>query len=508
MFSPSAIARMMFVGLLLTAAPALAAPGPGAVRLIDAVKAGQVPAVRAALAEPGAVRAREADGTTALHWAVRADNLELTRLLLRAGADANVANRYDVTPLSLAATNGNAAIAGALLDAGADPNGASREGQTVLMVAARSGNVQAVRRLLDAGADPNAAERWLGETALMWAAAHDHAAAVDALVEYGADADARSALSTIPVLQAAGIGIITMEFPKGGWTALMYAAREGALDATRALARAGARLDAAGPDGVTPLILAIINAQYDVAAALLEAGANPNCADQSGMTALYAAVDMHTPVWMQGRPDARPSGALDEVDLVKALLARGARVDAALTAPLLQRNHTAGDGGLGAGATPLMRAAKSGDGDLIRLLLDAGADPKKTLANHTTAVMLAAGMTWRDGGGAFPTRDRATDERTLDTLGLLLAHGVDINAVNDAGETALHGSVQRGSPAIIRYLAAHGAKLDARNKQGRTPLDAALNRRERGPAVEALRQLGGQGSAPAEGGAASAGGTP
>ena len=334
-------------------------------------------------------------------------------------------------------------------------------------------------------------EHWLGETALMWAAAQNHAGAVEALAGHGARLDARSALSTIPTLRAAGIGIITMEFPKGGWTALMYAAREGALDSTRALARAGADLNAAGPDGITPLMLAIINGHYDVASALLDAGADPNRADQSGMTALYAAVDMHTPVWMQGRPDSRPSGVLDEMDIVRTLLTRGAHVNATLTAPLVQRNHTAGDGGLGQGATPLMRAAKSGDADVIGLLLDKGADPSMVLANHTTALMLAAGMTWRDGGGAFPTRDRATDEGTLETMKLLLARGLDINAVNDAGDTALHGAVQRGSAAIIRFLAAHGAKLDAKNKLGRTPLEAALNRRERESAVAALRAVAG-----------------
>ena len=466
-----------------------AAAADSAAILLDAVKAGRVPAVRAALKDPGAVKAREADGTTALQWAVRNDDLPVARLLLQAGADPGAANRYGITPLSLAAANGNAGMIQALVKAGADPGAASREGQTILMTASRTGNPEAVHLLLELGADANAREQWLGETALMWAAGQNHAGAVQALVEYGAELDARSALSTIPTLQAAGIGLITMEFPKGGWTALLYAAREGALDATRVLAGAGADLNAAGPDGITPLMLAIINGHYDVAEALLEAGADPNRPDESGMTALYAAVDMHTPVWMQGRPDSRPSGALDEVDVIKALLGRGARVNATLKAPLVQRNHTAGDGGLGAGATPLMRAAKSGDADLIRLLLAAGADPSAMLPNHTTALMLAAGMTWRDGGGAFPTRDRATDEGTLDTMTLLLARGADVNAVNDAGDTALHGAVQRGSPAIIRFLAAHGARLDVKNRLGRTPLDAALNRREREAAVAALREL-------------------
>jgi ankyrin repeat protein len=273
---------------------------------------------------------------------------------------------------------------------------------------------------------------------------------------------------------------------------MMYAAREGAIDACRTLAEAGADVDAAGPDGITPLMLAIINDHFDLAAALLDEAADPNRPDQSGMTALYAAVDMRTLPWMQGRPDLPPSGALDELDIIKALLAAGARVDARLTAPLLQRNHTAGDPGLGEGATAFMRAAKSGDVELMKLLLEHGADPAQALKNHTNALMLAAGMTWRDGGGAFPTRDRGPEQGAIDALTLLLARGADINAVNDAGATALHGAVARGSEPIIRFLVEHGARLDARDKQGRTPLDLAASRREHASTAKLLRQLSGE----------------
>jgi len=475
-----------FAVSVMAAATLTAATGS---RLIDAVKARNSEAVRVAIRIPGAVNAREADGTTALHWAARADDLATVQMLLRAGADANVANRYGVTPLSLAATNGNPAIVEALVTAGADPNTASREGQTVLMTAARTGNADAVTALLKHGADPNSAEQWLGETALMWAAAHDHAAAVRTLIEWGADPDARSALSTIPTLQAAGIGLITMEFPKGGWTALMYAAREGAATATRMLAEGGADLNAAAPDGITPLTLAVINAHYDVASTLLAAGADPNRADQVGMTALYAAVDMRTPVWMQGRPDVAPSGPMGVVDIINELLEHRANVDVRLKAPILQRNHTAGDPGLGDGATPFMRAAKSGDTDVMTVLMEHGADPRATLQNHTTALMIAAGLSWRDGGGAFPTRDRGTEAGAIESIKMLMARGVDINAVNDAGDTAVHGAVQRGANDVIRFLAANGASLNVKNRQGRTPLDAAASRREKAATAALLRQL-------------------
>jgi len=460
--------------------------------VIDAIKARDVAAVRTLLRTPGAAAEREPDGTSVLHWAVRGDDLEIVQLVLRAGVNANVVNRYGVTPLALAAVNGNARVIEALLNAGADPNSASPEGQTVLMTAARSGHADAVRALLSHGADPNAAEHWLGETALMWAAANDHPEAVRDLVEWGADPDARSALSTIPHLTAAGIGLITMELPKGSWTALMYAAREGARAAVEALAGEGADLNAAGPDGVTPLMLAIINAHYDVAAGLLRAGADPNRADDTGMTALYAAVDMRTPVWMQGRPDVTPTGTLTVVDLIKDLLAHGARVDPRLVEPLLQRNHTAGDAGLGAGATPLMRAAKSGDVDVMTILLDHGADPLATLRNHSTILMLAAGLTWRDGGGAFPTRDRGTEANAVEAIAMLMARGVNIDAVNDAGDTAAHGAASRGANEVLRFLAARGANLNVRDKQGRTPLDVAAAKREHASTAVLLRQLLGE----------------
>ena len=207
------------------------------------------------------------------------------------------------------------------------------------------------------------------------------------------------------------------------------------------------------------------------------------------MTALYAAVDMRTPVWMQGRPDVAPTGSMGVVDIVKALLARRARVDARLKAPLQQRNHTAGDPGLGDGATPFMRAAKSGDTDVMTVLMEHGADPWATLQNHTTALMIAAGVSWRDGGGAFPTRDRGTETGAIESIKMLMARGLDINAVNDAGDTAVHGAVQRGANDVIRFLAANGASLNVKNKQGRTPLDAAASRREKAATAALLRQL-------------------
>ncbi len=437
------------------------------------------------------VNAREVDGTTALHWAVRADNTVETRRLLRAGARPDVSNRYGVTPLALAAANGNAAILSLLIAAGADPNAPSAQHEPVLMTAARSGSVDAVRCLLDHGADVNAREPWQGETALMWAAGENYAAIAQLLIRHGADVDAQSRMPEFPRPQA-GLTVL----PRGRWTPLMYAARQGAVEATRTLAEAGANLDLADPDGTTALVLAIINVHYDTAAALIEAGADPNLADTTGMAALYAATDLNTLPWMFGRPDPRLTDRLTGVQIVDMLLAYGADPNARLRAPLMQRHHTGGDPSLGEGATPFMRAAKSGDLPVMRLLLKYGADPKITQKNHTTALMLAAGFGWRDGNAAIPTRDRGTIKDAIDAMKMCLDAGVDVRAANDAGDTVLHAAATRGSDVIIQFLADKGADVRAKNKQGRTPLDAARARRGASAvpaAVAILQKLTGEG---------------
>jgi ankyrin repeat protein len=474
------------------------------VRSVHAVRFGTLalaialPFAQAASAAPATdgkaasdVNAREVDGTTALHWAVRADNTEETRRLLRAGARPDVSNRYGVTPLALAAANGNAAILSLLIAAGADPNAPSAQHEPVLMTAARSGSVDAVRCLLDHGANVNAREPWQGETALMWAAGGNHAAIAQLLIRHGADVDAQSPTPEFPRPQA-GLTVL----PRGRWTPLMYAARQGAVEATRTLAEAGANLDLADPDGTTALVLAIINVHYDTAAALIEAGADPNLADTTGMAALYAATDLNTLSWMFGRPDPKLTDRLTGAQLVDMLLAYGADPNARLKAPLMQRHHTGGDPSLGEGATPFMRAAKSGDLPVMRLLLKYGADPKITQKNHTTALMLAAGFGWRDGNAAIPTRDRGTIKDAIDAMKMCLDAGVDVHAANDAGDTVLHAAATRGSDVIIQFLADKGADVRAKNKQGRTPLDAALARRGASAvpaAVAILQKLTGEG---------------
>ncbi len=477
------------VATLLAANAAAAASDQ---RLIDAVKAGDRQAVRRLVKTPGAMADVDVDGTTALHWAARADDVDSVRFLLQAGAKPNSANRYGMTPISLAAVNGNPQIIQLLLDAGADPNTALPRGETVLMTASRTGNDMAVRALIARGADVNAAETWQGESALMWAVAEDHPGVARALIAAGANVDARSSVSHFPKMEFSSGGLVPMELPKGGFTPLMYAARQGAMESARVLIDSGADLNATDPDGSTALVLAIINAHYELAAMLLESGADPEIADGSGMAALYAMVDMHTLGWMQGRPAPKPTGSMAATDVLRMLLDYGANVNAPLKSPLLLRHHALGDPVLGAGATPIMRAAKTDDLVGARLLLEHGADLTHKQQNGTTALMVAAGLGWRDGGGALPVYDRGSEGDAIEFIKLCLERGVDINAANDAGDTALHGAAVRGADSIIRFLVRQGARVNTANKQGRTPLDIALRREDRSPStVAVLRELAG-----------------
>jgi ankyrin repeat protein len=443
--------------------------------LIDAIKAGDRDAVRTLLKSPAAMKVQEPDGTTPLHWAVLKDDLETVQRLLRAGASVKSATRYGVTPLTLAATNGNPVMLQALLEAGADPNTAMPEGETVLMTAARTGEVEAIRVLAQHGANVNAKEGWLGETALMWAASENHAEAVTELLKLGADANARSTQMSFPKASPAVENLITMTFPQGAWTPLMYAARQGAMEAARALMSGGADLNLQNPDGSTALMLAIINAHYDLAVALLDAGADPNPQDVVGMSALYAAIDMQTLSWHQGRPEPKPSGQLRPLDVIAKLLEKGADPNAALKKPLLQRQHTIGDPVLGEGTTPFIRAARFGDVKTMRLLLQHGANPHLTQKNLNTALMIAAGLGTDRATEEF-SMDKGTPEGAIEAIELCLEQGLDIDAFNTNGDTALH---RASSEAILRYLVAAGADTSVRNKLGKTPLDVATDRKDR-----------------------------
>ncbi len=453
--------------------------------LTDAVRAGDATGVRAWIARRADVNAAEADGATALHAAVEAGDLETTRLLLRAGANPNAESRNGVTPLALAVAAGNAGIANALLEAGADARPGSASGETLMMAAARAGRAEAVALLLAHGAEANAAGVAFGETALMTAAAEDRAAAVRALVAGGARVNTRSKELAYAKDRFGLEGVLTI-LPRGSWTALMYAARQGAKDAADALCAAGADVNLADPDGTTALELAILNGHYDTAALLVERGADVNQADSAGMAPLYAAVDMNTLGEVYGRPSRAPADKLSALDLMKVLLDRHADANAGLKTAELQRAHTPGEPTLAEGATPLMRAAKNGDVAAIELLIAHGADVGRAQKNGTTALMFASGL--GRGVGTF-AKDYATDAQMLEAAKALVAHGADVNAVSAAGQTPMHFAAQARDPNLpdptddmVRFLAAHGAKLDVADSQGRTPVEMAQGKGLRGRA--------------------------
>lgn len=441
--------------------------------LLAAVKKSDIAAVRKLLQQGVAINVPSADGSTALHWAVESDNVELARLLLKSGADAKRANRYGMTALHLAAVNGNATLSRELLDAGADANAVLPEGETVLMTASRTGSADVVSLLLDRGASVDARDKWYGESALMWAAAENHGEVVRVLVEHDAPVDSRSTLQK-PANRRAGQSILSL----GNWTPLMYAARENAMEAGRALVKAKASLDLVDPDGATALEIAIINANYEFAAMLLDAGADPNIVDtDAGMGPLYAAADMHRLAVGHGRPNPKPVGLMTAVDIAKKLLQKGADPNRRLKKAIMQRHHTAGDSALGEGATPFLRASKSGDIEMMRALVAGGADPKLAMSTGINALHFAAGQGWRNGSPAAPSYDQGSDEEAVEAIQFLLDLGFDVNGTNDNGDTALHSAVSgRGSEVIIKFLVSKGADPEAKNKRGQTPLAIATTK--------------------------------
>jgi uncharacterized protein len=428
--------------------------------LADAAERGDRAAVRALVGRGGDAGRAQADGMTALHWAAYHDDSETARILVDAGADVNAANRYGVTPLSLACTNGNGVIVELLLGAGADPNAALRGGETPLMTAARAGKLGPVEALLARGADVDAKER-RGQTALMWAAAEGHAEVVRALLEAGADF--RTPLPS-------------------GFTPLFFAVREGRTDVVRVLLGAGADVNeplrpkkaaARGPArGTAPLILAVENGHFDLAVALLEAGADPN--DQrSGFTALHALTWVRKPNRgddESGDPPPIGSGNLSSLRFVEQLVAHGADVNARL------ERGPSGRGVLSrVGASPFLLAAMTADVPLMRTLVRLGADPKVPNATHSTPLMAAAGL-----GCLAPAEEAGTEDEALEAVKLAIELGNDVNAVDDNGETAMHGAAYKNFPRVVQLLADRGARVEVWNRKDRygwTPLSIAEGHR-------------------------------
>ncbi len=505
--------KVQLAGLVAVLASTIAIAANAA--LLDAVEAGDRAAALKLLDEGSDAQARGPDGSTALMWAAYHGDAELVQRLIKAGADVNAVSEFGVTALSEASVNGSAPVIKALLDAGADSNYHNPEGETPLMVVARTGNVDAAKYLVDAKADVNAKEEWGGQSALMWAAARSQPDMVKFLISKGADVDAKS------IDRNWQRRVIREPRPKdmnrGGFTPLLYAAREGCVECARNLVEGGADINLTDPDRVTPLNLAIENLHFDLAAYLIEAGADVDKWDLYGRSPVYMAADVHTlPTAGNGGLVYIPS--LDKIgayQVLELLLAKGANPNIRLKRrpPYLNvPQDRGGDTILSVGATPLLRAARAGDAEVVKLLLEHGAIPDLTSQYNVTPLMAAAGVEY----GLRVTRGRhRTDESVLETLQLLLDAGADIEArmlfetssglqylgnaaqyalrddfsYNRRGKqvpgpstaphrTALHGAAMKGLTPVVEFLVAHGADLNATDANGRTPLDLAMGRYE------------------------------
>ena len=477
------------ISFLLTAGAAAAA-ATADLRLVSAAAGQDRGAVRTLLDEGVDVDTSRADGVTALLWAAHWDDLEMVDLLLAAGADVNAAEDHGVTPLARACENASAGVVERLLAAGADPNVPQSSGRTPLMIAARTGSAEVVRSLLRHGADPNAAAVETGATALMWAVAEAHPDIVRALLEGGA-----------------AISVSTDK----GFTPLMTATRQGNVELARILIEGGADVNETGRDGTHALPLAILYGRYGFAHFLLEQGADPN-ASMGGIHALHAAagnVDHWLTHWDREHGGTGLGGSIynpglgveGRLPLVKALLAHGAdpNVRIATSAMFMSyigypekgafERYACGTGDL-RGATPLWVAAFGANGsfgqvfgeyavlnrsnssaEIITTLIEAGADMTLTTVDGTTPLMAAAGL----GAATYTPRE----PRGLRSPGgeeavqALLAAGADIDAVNEADFTALHGAAFRGLNEIVELLVEAGADIDARDFRGRTPFRLA-----------------------------------
>jgi uncharacterized protein len=481
------ISGFVLLGIGL-AASAGAAPRSA---LADAAEQHDQASIRTLLQTGADVNVAQIDGTTALHWAAYNDDAETVALLVKAGANVNAVNNYGVPPLAQACINGNAAIVKLLLAAGADPNATMKGGETVLMLAARSGNVEAVKALLARDASTKTRER-LGQTALMWAAAEGHTDVVRELLAAGADINAKI---------------------DSGFTPFFFAVREGHLDTVRAFLAAGidvnammqpveksskaggvgvGRPDAARAPGTNALALAVENGHFELAIALVDAGADPNDV-RTGFAPLHMMAGVRKPDSSDISDGAPPMGEghLSSLEFVREIVKRGANVNLRLPKGAPKQPHTSSKVG-SEGATPILFAADRSDVPLMRLLVELGADPLVPNFNNTTPLMAAAGL-----GTTEPLEEAGEESEAVEAVKMLLDLHADPNAVDNNGDTAMHGAAYNMYPRVVKLLAERGADPQVwknPDKAGRTPLFIAEGYSGRlprpdPPTIEAVTKL-------------------
>jgi uncharacterized protein len=478
-----------FLALLMAAGYAAAAGDPP---LVEAARNQDLPRIRTLLGQRADVNARSDDGSTALLWATHWNHAAAADLLIRAGANANLANEFRITPLSLACTNGSAALIEALLKAGANPNTPIATGETPIMTCASSGSVDGVRMLIGRGANVNAKEPSQNQTALMWAAAERHPDVVRTLIELSADLQAHT---------------------KKGFTALHFAAREGDMETARLLLAAGVNVNirsqpdasetASGGEevrrgrsasgvvtgsargatprgpayqatlsaGATPLLVATVRGQIPLALFLLDQGADPNVMD-AGFTPLHWASGtweggVSNPIYGFSDSMSGIQNREEKLKLVRALLAHGANPNGRMTRR--PPNFAGLSGGYedAPGATPLVLASAAADLEMMKLLVAAGADPTLVTDTRATAIMAASGL--NQGIGESPV----TEAQALDAVKFLLERKVDVKGNTTNGENSLFGAGYRGWNTLLQLLIDKGADVNSVSKAGVTPWLAA-----------------------------------
>jgi ankyrin repeat protein len=409
------------------------------------------------------VNQRGVDGSTPLQWAVYDGDVSEVRRLLKAGANVSLANNYGATPMGLAAEVGNAEIIKLLLEAGADAESPNADGQTALLAVARTGNVEAAKLLLDRGAKVDAREKWGGQTALMWASARRHPQMMQLLISRGADVNARS-------IDRDYQRHVTAEgrpksLDSGGFTPLLYAARENCMACVKVLLDNHADIDLPDPDGVSPLLVAIMNVNWDLAKQLIQAGADVNQWDIYGEAPLFTTIGLRNQL-SGGHASIDPLNQTDGMTILRMLLERGANTNMQLFfRPANVRGSTNTRG-----STPLIRAATNADLEVVKLLLEHGADANVIMADRQTAIMaVLAG--------------RASETQALELIRVLHDAGADVNVValvnhreETRGGTALHYAVRKRYKEVIKKLASYGINMNAKDQDGLTALDYTQSR--------------------------------